>query len=29
VAFSAGAASDDEARHDPSWRPPQASRFKR
>ena len=29
VAFSAGAASEDEARGDPNWRPPPPSRFKR
>jgi hypothetical protein len=29
VAFSAGAASEDEARSDPNWRPPAPNRFKR
>jgi hypothetical protein len=29
VAFSAGAASEDETRNDPNWRPPPPSRLKR
>jgi hypothetical protein len=28
VAFSAGAASEEEARRDPNWRPPQENRFR-
>jgi hypothetical protein len=29
VAFSAGAASEEEAKADPSWRPTQGTRFRR